>query len=56
MRHFAIEIRTANDRLDAIGCRWGYAPAGEMEEHGAYEIIEKPEQIKEAVNRYFQTH
>ena len=23
--------------LDAIGCRWGYAPAGEMEEHGAYE-------------------
>ena len=42
--------------LDAIGCRWGYAPAGEMEEHGAYEIIEKPEQIEEAVNRYFQTH
>ncbi|KAB7366759.1 HAD hydrolase-like protein, partial [Bifidobacterium longum] len=42
--------------LDAIGCRWGYAPAGEMEEHGAYEILEKPEQIEEAVNRYFQTH
>ena len=42
--------------LDAIGCRWGYAPAGEMEEHGAYEIIEKPEQIEEAGNRYFQTH
>ena len=43
-------------KLDAIGCRWGYAPAGEMEEHGAYEIIEKPEQIEEAENRYFQTH
>ncbi len=42
--------------LDTIGCRWGYAPAGEMEEHGVYEIIEKPEQIEEAVNRYFQTH
>ena len=42
--------------LDTIGGRWGYAPAGEMEEHGVYEIIEKPEQIEEAVNRYFQTH
>ena len=42
--------------LDAIGCRWGYAPAGEMEEHGAYEIIEQPEQLEDAVNRYFQTH
>ena len=42
--------------LDTIGCRWGYAPAGEMEEHGVYEIIEKPEQIEEAVNHYFQTH
>lgn len=42
--------------LDAIGCRWGYAPAGEMEEHGAYEIIEQPEQLEDAVNRYFEMH
>ncbi|NMM93265.1 HAD hydrolase-like protein [Bifidobacterium oedipodis] len=39
--------------VDTIGCRWGYAPAGEMEEHGVYEIIETPDQIEEAVNRYF---
>ena len=42
----------------AIWTHWlplGLRSAGEMEEHGAYEIIEKPEQIEEAVNRYFQT-
>ena len=39
--------------VDTIGCRWGYAPAGEMEEHGVYEIIETPDQIEQAVNRYF---
>ena len=42
--------------LDTIGCRWGYAPAGEMEEHGAYEIIERVDQIEDAVNRYFASH
>ena len=42
--------------LDTIGCHWGYAPAGEMEEHGDYEIIETVDQLEDAVNRYLQTH
>ncbi|WP_169274877.1 HAD hydrolase-like protein [Bifidobacterium moraviense] len=39
--------------VDTIGCRWGYAPAGEMEEHGAYRIIERVDEIEPAVNAYF---
>ena len=39
--------------VDTIGCRWGYAPAGEMEEHGAYRIIEHVADIEPAVNEYF---
>lgn len=42
--------------IDTIGCRWGYAPAGEMEEHGAYRIIERVDQIESAVNEYFAEH
>ena len=39
--------------VDTIGCRWGYAEPGEMEEHGAYEIIERVDQLADAVERYF---
>ena len=39
--------------VDTIGCRWGYAEPGEMEEHGAYEIIDRVDQLADAVERYF---
>ena len=39
--------------VDTIGCRWGYAEPGEMEEHGAYAIIEHVDQLADAVERYF---
>ena len=42
--------------LDAIGCRWGYAPAGEMEKHTAHARSSKPEQIEEAVAVISKTH
>ncbi|WP_291526551.1 HAD family hydrolase [Bifidobacterium sp. UBA744] len=42
--------------LDCIGCRWGYAPEGEMESHGAYRIIEQVSDIVPAVNAYFAEH
>ncbi len=40
--------------LDTIGCRWGYAEDGEMESHGAYEIIDRVDQLVDAVERYFR--
>jgi phosphoglycolate phosphatase len=42
--------------IDTIGCRWGYAPEGEMEAHHVYQIIESPDQLTTAVNRYFAQH
>ena len=39
--------------IDTIGCRWGYAEPGEMEEHGAYAIIDRVDQLADAVERYF---
>ena len=39
--------------VDTIGCRWGYAEPGEMEEHGAYAIINRVDQLADAVERYF---
>lgn len=39
--------------VDTIGCRWGYAEDGEMEEHGAHEIVERVDQLADAVERYF---
>lgn len=42
--------------IDALGCRWGYAPEGEMEEHGAVRIIETTDELESAVNTYFAEH
>ncbi len=39
--------------LDCLGCRWGYAEAGELEEHGAYRIIDTVDELAAAVNDYF---
>lgn len=39
--------------IDALGCRWGYAPAGELEEHGSYTIIESTDELTSAVDAYF---
>ena len=42
--------------VDCIGCRWGYAPEGEMESHGVYQIIEHVDEIVPAVDAYFAKH
>ena len=39
--------------IDTIGCRWGYAEPGEMEEHGAAVIIDSVDQLTDAVDQYF---
>ncbi|MBT1181216.1 HAD hydrolase-like protein [Bifidobacterium sp. CP2] len=40
--------------LDCLGCGWGYAEPGELEEHGCYRIIEQVSELRDAVNEYFQ--
>ena len=39
--------------LDCLGCRWGYAEAGELEQHGAYRIIDHVSELHDAVVEYF---
>lgn len=39
--------------LDCLGCRWGYAEAGELEQHGAYRIIDHVDELADAVEEYF---
>ncbi|MBT1166289.1 HAD hydrolase-like protein [Bifidobacterium simiarum] len=39
--------------IGTIGCRWGYAEAGELEAHGATLIIDTVDQLLDGVNRYF---
>ena len=39
--------------LDCLGCRWGYAEPNELEEHGAYRVIDHVDQLHDAVSEYF---
>ena len=39
--------------LDCLGCRWGYAEPNELEQHGAYRIIEQVDELSGAVESYF---
>lgn len=39
----------ADHGLRCIGVRWGYAPAGELEEAGAYPIVSTVEQLEDAL-------
>lgn len=39
--------------LDCLGCGWGYAEPGELNEHGAYRIIDEVSQLRDAVEDYF---
>ncbi|WP_434734830.1 HAD hydrolase-like protein [Bifidobacterium sp.] len=39
--------------IDCLGCRWGYAERNELEEHGAYRVIDRVEQLHDAVAEYF---
>jgi phosphoglycolate phosphatase len=39
--------------LDCLGCRWGYSEPNELEEHGAYRVIDRVEQLHDAVAEYF---
>ena len=39
--------------LDCIGCRWGYSEEGELEAHGAADIVDAPAELPDAVDRYF---
>ncbi|KAB7790754.1 HAD hydrolase-like protein [Bifidobacterium leontopitheci] len=39
--------------LDCLGCRWGYAEPGELEQHGAYRVIDHVDELTAAVDEYF---
>lgn len=39
--------------LDCLGCGWGYAEPDELKNHGAYRIIDRIDQLSEAVGEYF---
>ncbi|MDO4913895.1 MAG: HAD hydrolase-like protein [Bifidobacteriaceae bacterium] len=39
--------------LDCLGCGWGYAEPGELKEHGCYRIIDKVNELTQAVEEYF---
>ncbi|WP_300766871.1 HAD hydrolase-like protein [uncultured Bifidobacterium sp.] len=39
--------------LDCLGCAWGYAESGELEEHGAYRVIDHVDDLDDAVSAYF---
>lgn len=39
--------------IDTIGCRWGYAEEGEMEQHGAYAIAERVDELAAMIRAYF---
>lgn len=39
--------------LDCLGCRWGYAEAGELEQHGACSIVEHIDDLHDAIVDYF---
>ncbi len=39
--------------FDCLGCRWGYAEAGELESHGAVRIIDHVDELSNAVAAYF---
>ena len=40
--------------MDCLGCGWGYAELGELESHGCYRVIERVDQLCQAVEDYFQ--
>ena len=39
--------------LDCLGCGWGYAEPGELAEHGAYRVIDRVDELHDAVVQYF---
>ena len=41
--------------VKSIGCRWGFAAPGELEEHGADMIIDTTDELPDAVDRFFAT-
>lgn len=45
-----VDMQTArNSGLTSIGVTWGFRPRQELEANGAHYIVDKPEQIKEAI-------
>ncbi|WEV71731.1 HAD hydrolase-like protein [Bifidobacterium sp. ESL0790] len=39
--------------LDCLGCGWGYAEPGELQEHGVYRVIDHVDELADAVEEYF---
>ena len=42
--------------LDCLGCGWGYAESGELQEHGVYRIIDTVDELAQAVEEYFNSY
>lgn len=39
--------------LDCLGCSWGYAEPQELQSHGAYRVIDRVDELAQAVESYF---
>lgn len=40
--------------FDCLGCGWGYAEPNELNEHGAYRVIDHVDELSDAVSTYFE--